>query len=129
MDNKQEILEQISKYEVIKNKATEIICECLTIELGKTPINFDVTEVDLDNKFISLTYETGCRGSYDIEHYSCPIDYLWNINWKEDLIKNLNDKKQMKEERRIKNQEEKENLEIEDEKALLLKLQEKYPNL
>jgi hypothetical protein len=129
MMEKEKVLGVISEYEDIKREAKEIVIEHLTVTEGKLPINFDLEEVLVDEDDITLIYTTGCRGSYDREHYYCPTECLCNDNWKEELINTLAEKKKKEEEDKLEVQRQKELKKVEDEKATLLKLKEKYPEL
>jgi len=127
--NKNEILNTIAKYSEISIKAQAIITLHLATSLGELPINFSDIEIDIDENHINLTYSTGCRGSYDTEHYSCPTSCLWEENWREKLIEDLIIQKEIVANLKIEKIKQAELFKINNEKNLLLKLKEKYPNL
>lgn len=129
MMEKEKVLKIVSEYKSVQEEAKKIAKEHLVLTEGKLPINFSIEDIRIDRKDITLIYSTGCYGSYDTEHYYCPTECLCNENWKEELINELVEKKRKEEEDKLEAQRQKELKKIEDEKATLLKLKEKYPEL
>lgn len=129
MMEKEKVLEIISGYEDLIKEAKKIAIEHLTVTEGKLPMNFSLEDIFIEDKSIKLVYYTGCRGCYDRESHYCPVECLWNENWKEELLNRLAEKKRKEEDDKLEAQRQRELKKIEDEKATLLKLKEKYPDL
>lgn len=123
------ILTTVIEYNRIKEKADSVARKHIEIAKGKLPINFDLKSIDMDTEDIRITYETGCRGSYDIEYYRLPISCLWEDNWEAALLVELEAQKKLKETKEAEAVQKRELDRVEAEKATLLMLKEKYPNV